>query len=180
MNPSSNTKPLDIDLLIKRADENRITPAEALVLQRYLERQASPDGVLAPITLAKPTDVIPTAYVIHHWTTRCLACNDIQKHDEVFALNHLRSRFGTTLVRNLVPITKLEWNVPITEHIPVPKTIAFCAACLPEAQEFVATLPSPPAPQSITKFSNATEGSPALLAKPKKSGAFTSTDDLLI
>jgi hypothetical protein len=168
MNPSSNTKPLDIDLLIKRADENRITPAEALVLQRYLERQASPDGVLAPITLAKPTDVIPTAYVIHHWTTRCLA------------LNHLRSRFGTTLVRNLVPVTKLEWNVPITEHVPVPKTIAFCAACLTEAQEFVATLPSPPAPQSITKFSNATEGSACALAKPKKSGAFTSTDDLLV
>jgi len=176
-----NTTP--IDHLMKRADENKLTGAEALQLDRYLQSQTAPEGVLAPITLAKPTDIVPVAYVIHKWTTRCLACNDLQRHDEVFALNHLKSRSGSTFIRNLVPITSLSWDVPITEHVPVPKTVPFCSACIVEAREYVATLPKPIIPQSVSKLTprDATEGSPVQSKEPKASRkGFTSADDLLI
>lgn len=173
------SQPLPIDKLLARADSNKLTGAEALILDKYLQAQTTPEGVLAPITLAKPTDIVPVAYVIHKWTTRCLACNELQRHDEVFALNHLKSRFGTTYVRNLVPITQLAWNVPITTHIPVPKTIPFCSACITEAQEYTTTLPKPIVPEAVSKY--VAPAPETITAKPKASRkGFDTVDDLLI
>lgn len=144
------------------------------------------DGVHAPITHAVPTSLAPAKYIIHVWTHKCSICQTEHKHSEVYALNHLRPQWGKgTWVRNMTPVSRLEWQVPI-EVIPVTtRTTAGCFECLDALRsEILPSLPLPPVPEAVA-------GGPSGPARPEKgtekgtegtprSKRPTTTDDFLL
>jgi len=122
------------------------------------------DGVLFPITLARETDVIPHAYIVHTQATRC-ACGTETRTNQVFALNFLRSRTEMgKYVRHLVPVTRLAFNVPVECVALQEKSIPLCHACVTTAS--LAHLPSPPAGDDGRVFGIGTLAEPQP-AKPK-------------
>lgn len=180
---NENDNIIPLDHLLKRQETGKLSPLEALNLDRALRTEAPPEGVFAPITLARPEDVAPVAYVIHKWRSLCLACNTEHKWSEVFALNHLRSPSGRTFIKHMVPCTRLEWQVPIVEHDPKTRTTPFCHDCIPPAADYLSTLPKPPEPLTILKYTGGPEpskGGGTSDTPSKKPKGFTSADDLLI
>lgn len=186
-----NTTPdrqIPVDTLIARAEATKrgLTRTEARALDQALSAETLPEGVYAPITTAIPTSVPPLAYVLHKWSKLCLSCGALHCYSDVFALNHLRGNWGK-FIRNMTPISRPEWNVPLQVHELAPKTIPFCHECLDLAQAHISMLPSPPVPQAIT--GTAPAGAPASTPEAKRqqssgmtpqSKKFTSSDDLLI
>lgn len=199
MNTSDKREP--VDAYLKRIFGEDIKPgAETRRLQedtafagdlaKRLDAEPLPEGVAAPITSAVPTTLAPVKYIIHVWTHRCSMCQTEHKHSEVYALNHLRSRTGAgTWVRNMTPVAKLEWQVPI-DVIPVTTRItAGCFECLDALREHVLpTLPKPPVPEAVLK-APAPEGA-AGPARPQSGGksktptttgsAKPTTDDFIV
>lgn len=156
--------------------------ARAGAIAGRLALEPLPDGVAAPITLALPQGLAPIEYVIHVWTHKCSLCQTEHKHSEVFALNHLRSRTGAgSYVRNMSPVGRLEWNVPIRVHNLTTRTTAGCFECLDALRdEILPSLPKPPVPDAVLKSEGAAgAGAPD---KPSKARATqrTSTDDFLL
>lgn len=177
--PNENTIPLD--RLMQLQEKGKLTSAEALALQQKLDQQPAAEGVYAPITLAKPTGIIPVAYVIHVRRSRCLTCNLVHTTSEVYALNHLKPVWGRGgYVRNMTPITKMEWQLPIKYEPIAEREIAFCHECIDAAREIVWTLPSPPIPDSVVSVAQKSSESNTTKATGPKSRPITSSDDLLI
>lgn len=133
-------------------------PKLAGEINRRLRSEPLPEGVVAPITLALPASLAPIEYVMHVWTYRCTICNTEHKHSEIYGVNHLRSRTGAgAWVRNMSPVARLEWNVPLKVHNLTTRVSAGCFECLDGIREAILpTLPSPPVPQAILK--SASEG----------------------
>lgn len=147
--PSDRQVP--VDTLIARAESTKrgLSPFEAGELNKALQAEPSPEGVIAPIMLAHPNSVPPVAYVLHKWSKLCLSCGTQHCYSDIFAENHLKSTWGR-FVRNLVPISRPDWNVPLRVVEVAPKTIPFCHECIDLARDYIATLPSPPVPQAVT------------------------------
>lgn len=122
-------------------------------VNRRLSAEPLPDGVVAPITLAMPANSPPIEYIMHVWTYKCSMCQTEHKHSEIFALNHLRSRTGAgTFVRNMSPVSALEWQVPLKVHNLTTRLTAGCFECLDALRdEILPTLPKPPVPQTVMK-----------------------------
>lgn len=162
----------DLDLLLKKIEKGVDSPADRLAVDRQLRSEPSPDGVFAPISLMHPDTVPPVAYVLHNFTTLCLGCGSEHRHSEVYALNHLRLP-GGTVVRNLVPAPRPEWNVPLRVHNLTSKTTPLCHECSDLASDWLRTLPAPPVPLAVMKAAarpaEPTEGrsSSDVKAKPK-------------
>jgi hypothetical protein len=174
--------PLHEDTL-KRLEKNMTTGAENLAIDRALAAEPHPEGVLAPITLMpQPSTLAPIAYVIHRWAKQCLTCGAEHHYSDVFALNHLKSHWGK-FVRNMVPVQRPEWNVPLQVYELAPKAVPFCHECVDLARDHLAMLPRPPEPQITTPGSgNITPTSTAPKApKPesKTKKKVWDTDDLL-
>lgn len=174
-----------VDTLIARAESTKrgLSPAEAGELNKALMAEPAPEGVYAPITLMKPDSIPPKAYVLHKWSKLCLSCGAQHCYSDVFALNHLKSTWGT-YIRNMVPISRPEWNVPLQVHELAPKTIPFCHECVDLAQDYIHTLPSPPVPQAVTGPGRPENpNAVSEVVKPKGTPAnkkFTSVDDLMV
>lgn len=82
-------------------------------------------GVFAPITLARPTDILPHAYILHVHSQKCLACGTEHSWTKLYAWNRLKTRLGEgRMVENLVPVDTFLYNIPIKtiptkqEHVP--------------------------------------------------------------
>lgn len=150
------------------------TASERGLINKMLSKEPIPEGVYAPITTAMPADLAPIAYVLHNYTTKCLGCEAEHKHSDIFALNHLRSRTGMTYVRNMTPVSKLEWNVPLQIHTLTTKTIPACFACVDQTMAHLKTLRNPPVP-------NLTRPAPtvASVTKAAKTKAAKTIDDIL-
>src|SRR4051812_2309035 len=133
----------------------RNDPSLANEVHKRLSMEPIPDGVYAPITLALPASLPPIEYVMHVWTYKCTLCNSEHKHSEIYALNHLRSRTGFgAFVRNMSPVSSLEWNVPLKVHNLTTRTSAGCFECLEAIrEEILPTLRTPPVPQAVLKSS---------------------------
>jgi hypothetical protein len=173
-----------VDAYLKRAfgdkPESRILQdsARAGDIARRLSAEPSPDGVVAPITTAIPASVAPIEYVMHVWTHKCTICNTEHKHSEIYGVNHLRSRTGYgAFVRNMSPVSVLEWQVPIKVHHITTRTTAGCFECLDAIRdEILPTLRLPPVPEAVVR-SGATV-SPTRPVAAKK-GPLT-TDDFML
>jgi len=76
---------------------------------------------------AKP--VIPAAYVLHYYTTRCVACGAVGNGSDFYALTHLRSRNHTGTARQLDRCKAPLYNVPVERIHVGTKVTAFCAEC---------------------------------------------------
>lgn len=192
MNSPKEREPVDAYLKrvfgsddIKPGRETRILADDTALagqVDKALTAEPLPEGVAAPITMALPTSLAPVKYIIHVWTHKCSICQTEHKHSEVYALNHLRSRTGAgTWVRNMTPVAKLEWQVPI-EVIPVTTRItAGCFECLEAIREAILpTLPLPPVPEAVLKAPP--EEAPKAQARPEKGGSKkpTTTDDFIV
>lgn len=142
--------------------------ARAGAIAQRLAAEPLPEGVAAPITHALPQGLAPLEYVIHVWTHKCSLCQTEHKHSEVFALNHLRSRTGAgSYVRNMSPVGRLEWNVPLRVHNLTTRTTAGCFECIDALrEEILPHLPKPPVPDAVLKAS-AAEGAEGP-ARPEK------------
>ena len=162
-------------------------PEIAHEVAKRLEAEPLAEGVHAPITTALPVGLPPVEYVIHVWTHKCSMCQTEHKHSEVYGVNHLRSRTGAgQYVRNMTPVSRLEWQVPI-RVIPITTRItAGCFECFDALRDTILpTLPRPPVPEAVAKgYIEGTEGaSTADKRRPtpaKPSSRYTSTDDFLI
>lgn len=178
-----------IDMYLARAfgnkPESRILQdsARAGQIDRRLGEEPLPDGVAAPITHALPVGLAPVEYVIHVWTHKCSICQTEHKHSEVYGVNHLRSRTGYGgYVRNMTPVSRLEWQIPI-KVIPITtRTTAGCFECLEALRdEILPLLPKPPVPDAVLKSEGA--AGPARTDptnKGKTSKAPLTTDDFLL
>lgn len=139
---------------IKPGREDRILREDTVLaneVHRRLSAEPLPDGVVAPITLAMPSGLAPIEYVLHIWTHKCSMCQTEHKHSEVFGVNHLRSRTGAgNFVKNMSPVSRLEWNVPLKVHNLTTRITAGCFECLDALRDdILPTLPRPPVPQAI-------------------------------
>jgi hypothetical protein len=179
------TNPLHDDTL-KRLERGLTSGRENLSISQALDAEraaAGADGVLAPITLMnQPTSLPPLAYVIHRWAKHCLTCGAEHLYSDVFALNHLRTNWGK-YVRNMVPVTRPEWNVPLHVHELAPKAVPFCHECVDLATAHLAMLPLPPEPQPVTGSGNIAAPSTAPKAPKAESKArkkVWDTDDLIL
>lgn len=184
------TEPLrnePIDAFLKRQfgdkPESRILqdPSAAGRIAHRLSEEPLPEGVAAPITHALPTSLAPVKYIIHVWTHKCSLCNTEHKHSEVYALNHLKSRTGAgTWVRNMTPVSRLEWQVPI-DVIPVTtRTTAGCFECLEALrEEILPSLPKPPVPDAVLKAEATVGGGTPAKTKGASKTPLT-TDDFLL
>lgn len=153
MSEPRRDQPLD-EYLKGIMDKNRHAlenPSIAGEVDRRLRMEPLPDGVVAPITLALPASTPPIEYVMHVWTYKCTICNTEHKHSEIFGVNHLRSRTGSgAFVRNMSPVSKLEWQVPLKVHNLTTRTTAGCFECLDAIrEEILPTLQRPPVPQAV-------------------------------
>lgn len=129
----------------------RNDPRLAAEVDKRLRAEPSPDGVYAPKTFISPDSVVPVAYVLHNFCTRCTLCNTEHRWSEMYALNHLRATWGT-FVRHMVPVQKLEWQVPLKVHNLSTKTVVGCWECSDAVAEILKTLPLPPVPQAVVKL----------------------------
>lgn len=155
--------------------------ARAGDISRRLATEPLPEGVAAPITLALPSGLAPLEYVIHVWTHKCSICNTEHKHSEVYALNHLRSRTGAgQYVRNMSPVGRLEWNVPLRVHNLTTRVTAGCFECLDALRsEILPTLPRPPVPEALSKgYGGESAAAPA--KRPLDAKRPLTTDDFLL
>jgi hypothetical protein len=174
----------ELDQLIEKQSKGKLplTGAEALQLSKLLAAEsAMGQTATTPITMAT-LPVAPVEYVMHRHTSRCLACNSTKQWVNVYAVNHLKPKFGLGgFVRNMTPVAKLEWNVPVREYNAGTQTTVFCddETCLEMAKEYIATLPTPPAPMTVTKLTTTGAHTSNVVAKPKAKKVFDSTDDLM-
>jgi hypothetical protein len=157
-----------------RGDRALEDPRLAGEVSRRLAAEPSPDGVFAPICLASPSDVAPVAYVVHNFSQTCQNCTTNHRWSEVFALNHLRSRSGSSFIRHLVPVQRIEWQVPVRIHALTPKAVPVCFECVDALD--LSKLPVPPVPQLTVK---ATEGSGVASASARAKKPAPTLDDIL-
>lgn len=183
MKPDENRIP--VDTLIARAESTKrgLSPFEAGELAKALAAEPAPEGVAAPITLMSPTSIPPVAYILHRWTKHCLSCGAKHHYSDIFAENHLKSSFGR-FIRNMIPISRPEWNVPLKVYEVAPKTIPFCHECIDLARDYIAMLPSPPVPEAVVgSGTRVNEEAVTPIAKPKgtpQSKKVSSIDDLML
>lgn len=92
---------------------------------------AAPQRQVLPISFLATKDVLPRRYVVHKSTTICEACKTAHHSATVYAFNEMMSRTGAgKLVMHLVPVQKLEYNLPI-EVIALPtRTVPLCHECV--------------------------------------------------
>ena len=177
---------------IKPGREARILAEDtalAHMVASRLESEPLIDGVTAPITHAIPTSQAPVEYIIHIWTHKCSICHTEHKHSEVFALNRIRTGYrgtdgltrpGSTWVRNMTPVAKLEWQVPLRVIPLTTRTTAGCFECLEALrEEILPTLPLPPVPQAISNGLT-TGREPSTRTEAKKGKTLSSTDDFML
>lgn len=184
MNEPLRDEPIDEFLKKQFGDkpESRVLqdPARAGQIDKRLAMEPLPEGVVAPITLALPTGVAPIEYVMHVWTYKCTICQSEHKHSEIFGVNHLRSRTGAgAFVRNMSPVTRLEWQVPLKVHNLTTHTTAGCFECLDAIrEEILPTLQRPPVPMTILK--SAPEGAAGPARPEKGTKRQLTTDDFMV
>lgn len=174
MPDNPNIIPLDTFLLgleQRKGGLNRTLnedPQTTAELAHRLALEPLPDGITPADTTALPTSLPPSAYVLHHHSSRCLACNNTTIWSATYALYHRKGHWTAERVRHLIPIQKLEWNLPIhTTDIPQ-TTTPFCVQCVTAAQDYVATLPRPPEPKAPI---NTLKPGPTLTAQLKPQSA---------
>lgn len=188
MNSPNRDEPIDEFLHkqfgteIKPGREERILredPELARRVDQMLRAEPLPEGVVAPITTAMPQSTPPIEYVLHIWTYKCTLCNSEHKHSEIYGVNHLRSRTGSgAYVRNMSPVSRLEWQVPLKVHNITTRTTAGCFECLDAIrEEILPSLPRPPVPQAIV--SSGAQAPARTVKEPKRSGPMT-TDDFMV
>lgn len=151
MHDPHSDKIIPLDRLLARQEKGVATPEQRRTILDALNAEPLPDGIIAPAAATGPTLPPPAAYVIHHHSHRCLACNAVQKWSEIYRLHYAKSRWDHSNIRHLTPVAKLEWNVPL-HRIQIPQTdIPFCSDCVEPAQDYIASLPRPPVPQAVLK-----------------------------
>jgi hypothetical protein len=174
-----------IDEFLKRTmgdspDRALQNPQIAGEIHHRLSAEPLPEGVVAPITLALPQGLAPIEYVMHVWTYKCTLCNTEHRHSEIFGVNHLRSRTGAgAFVRNMSPVSRLEWQIPLKVHNLTTRTTAGCFECLDAIrEEILPSLPQPPAPVSVPRANLSGAQAPARPDRDKKRPL--TTDDFMV
>lgn len=111
--------------------------------------QPTPLGL--PI-LAAPAhaDILPTAYVLHIHSQKCLGCGTLHEHPALYAKTHLRSRTGAgRYVINLRPLIRPEFNLPIQTLRAATTEIPFCQECVRDDMLTHLPIPAPVAPPQV-------------------------------
>ena len=88
-----------------------------------------------------PTDIVPSAYVLHYYTTTCKGCGTVSNGSDFYAMTLLRNRNATGTTKHLVRCAAPMFNVPVQRTHVGTKTTAFCAECPPID---LSHLPPPP------------------------------------
>ena len=95
-----------------------------------------------PVTLPPPT-VPPSRYVLVKRSQFCTACNTRHESSELYSHHNLPAAWNRGTVRNLKPLTRPEFNLPIEVVVAKVLEIPFCHDCVMSTS--LAHLP--PAPQ---------------------------------
>jgi hypothetical protein len=87
-------------------------------------------------------DVIPSAYVVRTTYTRCTNCNCVGTSSEFLAMSFIKARNAIgEPVRHYEPVSRPQYNLPITHTAAPPRLTAFCVRCTPRD---LSHLPPPP------------------------------------
>lgn len=141
---------------------------------------------MTPITHIRPTDFIPHEYRMFLRTQVCTHCGAIHETSEVYALNKLRSRTGAgKFVENLVPVHRIDWNLPVKAISLEERMTPFCHLCTGVLTEIMHGLPTPtPSSQVVNTIPDNYRKLPSGDAEPvdlgkKKKPRTLSADELL-
>lgn len=173
-------KVIPLDLLLKRQEKGVATPEQLQTIRAALDSEPTPPGIQDQTTSPGPVGIPPIAYVMHNRTQRCLACNAQHRWSETYALFPAKTHWDKSKVRHLIPLSRLEWNIPIHSQDITESTTPFCGECLDAAQQHVATLPRPPLPGALLKTLAPANAKPANATQSRARTTPTVTiDDLL-
>lgn len=175
-NPRDNDNVVPLDLLLKRHEKGVATPDQQRTILQALNAEPTPAGIHDVAPAPGPVGAPPIAYVIHNRSQLCLACNSIARWSETYSLFPAKTHWDKSKVRHLVPVLRLEWNIPIHSQDIAQSTAPFCSECLDATQQYVATLPRPPVAQAILKTITATH---AAKPTPRATRGPVTIDDLL-
>lgn len=86
-----------------------------------------------PITLIPQAAIMPRRYVVHLHSQVCLNCKTKHEWSATYAFNEMMTRTGAgKMVKHLVPITRIDYNLPIDVFTIEPRQVPVCHECASE------------------------------------------------
>jgi hypothetical protein len=134
-----------------------------------------------PISFLPGKEILPRRYILHKHTKVCVHCNREHSYTNIYAWNEMLSRTGAgAMIRHLVPIERIDYNLPI-EVVSLPfVTVPACHECVGTLD--LAHLPDPrPTPEWQRQYapSWAAAERAASTAKSRTKAPPKTIDDLL-